>query len=45
VIINEAGTYGKIMSYQAGYWLWLASSVVLCLGQISLRLESNVTKT
>jgi hypothetical protein len=45
VIINEAGTYGKIMNYQAGYWLWLASSVVLCLGQISLRLESNVTKT
>lgn len=29
VIDNEAGHYNKIVSYKAGYWLWLSSSAVL----------------
>ena len=37
VINNEAGHYHKIISYKAGYWLWLSSSAVLAAGALLKR--------
>lgn len=31
VVISEAPTYGRILSYHVGYWLWLASSIMALL--------------
>jgi hypothetical protein len=32
--VNEAPTYAKITGYGLGYWLWLASAVVLFAASI-----------
>lgn len=37
VIDNEAGHYNKIVSYKAGYWLWLSSAAVLAVGALLRR--------
>ena len=29
IIVNEAGHYGKIVEYSAGYWLWLTSGAFM----------------
>lgn len=31
IVISEAPTYGRILSYHTGYWLWLASSILALL--------------
>ena len=36
--INENGKYALIASYGAGYWLWVASAAVLCVGNTGLTL-------
>lgn len=37
VLDNEAGHYNAIVSYKAGYWLWLSSSAVLAAGALLRR--------
>ncbi|MES2131625.1 MAG: hypothetical protein V4506_04690 [Bacteroidota bacterium] len=37
IIDNEAGHYSAIVGYQAGYWLWTASSLVMFAGNMALR--------
>lgn len=37
VLDNEAGYYSKIITYKAGYWLWLSSSAVLAAGAVLKR--------
>jgi len=32
VMINEAGHYGKVTSYELGYWLWVLSSLIMLMG-------------
>ena len=32
IIIDEAGTIGKITGYALGYWIWLISILVLLVG-------------
>ncbi len=34
VLVNEAGHYGTIIRYEPGYWLWLASAIVMIAGTI-----------
>lgn len=34
ILVNEAGHYGTIIRYESGYWLWLASAVVMITGTI-----------
>jgi len=34
IIINEAGTYGQIVGYRIGYWLWLTSLTLMLLGNL-----------
>jgi len=34
VIASEATTYAKVIGYGPGYWLWLASALVLLIGSI-----------
>ncbi|HAL82468.1 MAG TPA: hypothetical protein DCO83_09725, partial [Mucilaginibacter sp.] len=29
---NEGGFYSEIISYKIGYWLWLASSLTMLIG-------------
>jgi len=31
IVISEAPTYGRVLGYHAGYWLWLASPAVASL--------------
>ena len=44
VIDNEAGHYNKIISYKAGYWLWISSSAVLAAGALLRRRITNHNK-
>ncbi len=34
IMINEAGHYGAIEGYALGYWLWLASQVLVVIGSL-----------
>lgn len=36
IIANEAGGYGEITGYKAGYWLWATSAVILLGGNAIL---------
>ncbi len=35
---NEGGVYNRIVSYEAGYWIWVSSITVMLLGNIYLLL-------
>ena len=37
VIADEAGHYEKITGYKQGYWLWVASSIVIVMGNLALK--------
>ncbi len=39
IMVDEAGHYSKIISYQAGYWLWVSSSMTMLLGNLFIRLK------
>lgn len=41
VIDDEAGHYNKITGYKTGYWLWLASSLVMCTGNLLLNISNK----
>jgi hypothetical protein len=32
VMVDEAGHMGQIISYQAGYWLWVLSALTMVIG-------------
>lgn len=32
--VDEAGTLRNIQSFEAGYWLWMASSGIVCAGAL-----------
>lgn len=32
IMVNEAGQMNKIIDFKMGYWLWLSSSIILCIG-------------
>jgi len=32
IMVNEAGSYGQIISYKLGYWLWVLSSIIMFAG-------------
>lgn len=34
ILTNEAGGYSRITSYGPGYWLWIGSAAVACLGSV-----------
>jgi hypothetical protein len=34
IVDNEGGGYNAIISYEAGYWLWLSSSFVMFAGNL-----------
>lgn len=36
--INENGKYELIAGYDAGYWLWVSSAAILCIGNTGLAL-------
>lgn len=41
IMINEAGGTSSIVRYRIGYWLWLASSLVMLIGNIYLKHSDN----
>ncbi len=41
MIKNEAGHIGKITAYKTGYWLWLASIIMIFIGSVIGVLKSN----
>ena len=41
VVTNEAGHMGRIISYKAGYWLWLSSMVFMLGGSIVVLFSKN----
>ncbi|WP_426061941.1 hypothetical protein [Hymenobacter sp. B1770] len=42
VMVNEAGGYSKIAETCSGYWLWIASALVMLVGNlIVMRKETN----
>lgn len=41
VIIDEVGHTGVIVSYQYGYWLWVASCVAILIGNLILYLRRD----
>lgn len=41
IMVDEAGNYSEIISYQAGYWLWLSSSITMLLGNMFIRFKKN----
>ena len=43
VIEDEAGHYREIISYQAGYWLWCSSAVLLFINNIVFRKAAVLT--
>lgn len=47
IIIDEAGHYSKIVSYELGYWLWISSTIIMVLGNLligrKLKLTTNKT--
>ncbi|MFT3911512.1 MAG: hypothetical protein QM737_18960 [Ferruginibacter sp.] len=38
---NEGGVHHQVVSYKAGYWLWVSSSVCMLLGTFYLMLRYN----
>ncbi|MBK6640332.1 MAG: hypothetical protein IPG39_03425 [Bacteroidetes bacterium] len=42
IIDNENGGSHQIVSYKAGYWLWVASHAVMLIGTFVLMYRSNV---
>lgn len=34
MMVNEAGSYSRIIGYKLGYWLWTSSSLVLLIGNL-----------
>ena len=38
IAIDEGGMEKEILSYKAGYWLWLTSSLVLLIGNLTIYL-------
>jgi Flp pilus assembly protein TadB len=34
IMVNEAGNYSKIISYNLGYWLWVLSAVIMLIGNL-----------
>jgi len=42
VMDNEAGHYNNIISYNAGYWLWLFSSLILMFGSFILTKRNRI---
>ncbi len=41
IVDNENNQQNPIISYCAGYWLWLSSTVVMVIGTFSLMLRHN----
>lgn len=37
VLDDEAGNYKEIVSYQAGYWLWASSALIMAVGNLTLK--------
>lgn len=44
IIDNENGQEKEIISYRAGYWLWVTSGVVMLVGTYTLMLRHNTRK-
>ncbi|MBL7915437.1 MAG: hypothetical protein JNL49_10375 [Bacteroidia bacterium] len=42
IVDNENGGSHQIVSYKAGYWLWVASHAVMLIGTFVLMYRSNV---
>jgi len=42
IIVNEAGSQGRITDYKMGYWFWLLSSVLMLFGTAFRLLESKM---
>ena len=40
VVDNEAGHVNLIIRYKFGYWLWLSSTIVIMIGNLTLYFES-----
>lgn len=40
IVDNESGHLNKIVSYEAGYWLWISSSITMVVGSL-LRVLNN----
>ncbi len=46
IIDNSIGSYDRIISYKLGYWLWMAGSLVMFMGNITLYIQTqNVITT
>lgn len=41
IIADEAGNFRQIISYRLGYWLWLASCLVMVIGNLFKEGEMN----
>ena len=41
ILANEAGHYQQIISYKAGYWLWVSSSVSMLAGTFLVLLKQK----
>jgi hypothetical protein len=45
IIDNENGQYKQIISYEAGYWLWLSSHVCLLMVNVWVRRSASLSST
>lgn len=41
ILINEAGHIGKVISLDAGYWLWVASTATTLASAIALIIQNR----
>lgn len=41
IMVNEAGGTSSVVKYRIGYWLWLASCLIMLIGNIYLRHRDN----
>ncbi|MCQ6960617.1 hypothetical protein [Mucilaginibacter aquariorum] len=43
IIVDEGGSLHEISGYRLGYWLWLASCVLMLIGNISISVKRKET--
>ena len=41
IIVDEAGHFEKIISYKAGYWLWVLSSLSTLIETVVLKMQTK----
>ncbi len=42
VLVSESGVYSEITGYGIGYWFWITSSFILCVGNVLLIMKRKL---